>query len=300
MMISYNQEPIARVKGKNREIAVFVTEGSNIDQEVVKSFGDEWLKFQHFSDEMIDECAREYFDIVSATQINKESYILDIGCGSGRWTKYLSKKVGFVEAIDPSNSIFAADNLLGTIDNVRLTKAGIDSIPFNDETFDFIMSVGVLHHTPDPFKAMVDCVKKLKKGGHFYCYLYHNLESKSWLLKSLFWLSEIVRKVVCKFPIRLKTFTCDILAVIVYMPFILFVRLFMKLGLKKTALKMPLSAYYNKSFFIIRNDSLDKFGTKLEQRFSRKEVIEMMEKCGLENVVVSDGIPFYHATGKKM
>ena len=129
-MVSYNQEPIKTIAGKNRGIAVFTTEGNNIDSEVVKSFGEEWLKFQYFSDEMIAICAKEYFDLVSNDIINKDSYVLDIGCGTGRWTKYLTSRVSFIEAVDPSNSIFAADNLLGNIKNVRLTKASIESIPF--------------------------------------------------------------------------------------------------------------------------------------------------------------------------
>jgi len=299
-MVSYNQEPIKTIAGKSRDIAIFTIHGHNIDNEVVKSFGEEWLKFQYFSDEMIAICAREYFDLVSKDIVNKESYVLDIGCGTGRWTKYLSSRVNFIEAVDPSNSIFAADNLLSNIGNVRLTKAGIESIPFNDETFDFVMSIGVLHHTPDPQKALIDCVKKVKKGGHFYCYLYHNLESKNLFAKALFWSGELVRKLVCRLPMSVKALVCDVLAVVVYMPFIFGVRLLMLLGFKKMALKMPLSAYHNKSFFIIRNDSLDKFGTKLEHRYSKQEIETMMTKAGLQNIIVSDGIPYYHAIGKKL
>jgi SAM-dependent methyltransferase len=299
-MVLYNQEPIKTIAGKNRDIAIFTTQGNNIDNDVVKSFGEEWLKFQYFSDEMIAICAKEYFDVVSDGIINKDSYVLDIGCGTGRWTKYLTSRVNFIEAVDPSNSIFAADNLLGNIKNVRLTKAGIESLPFNDETFDFVMCIGVLHHTPDPQKALHDCLKKLKKGGYFYCYLYHNLESKNWFSKALFWSGELVRKLVCKLPMPAKAFACDILAVVVYMPFILCVRLLIVLGFKKTALKMPLAAYHNKSFFIIRNDSLDKFGTKLEHRYSRQEIETMMSQAGLQNIIVSEGIPYYHAIGKKM
>ena len=298
-MISYNQDPIQRLQGKNREVAVFITEGANIDAEVVKSFGDEWGKFHVFSDNMIEEWVEDYFDIINDTIINKNTYVLDIGCGSGRWTKYLSNKANFIEAVDPSDSIFAADNLLGNIKNVRLSKASIENIPFADGSFDFVMSVGVLHHTPDPQKSMIDCVKKVKTGGYFYCYLYHNLESMSWRLKLLFNISEGVRKVVSKLPGRIKAFVCDILAVIIYMPFILWVRFLIAIGLKKTAFKMPLSSYHDKSFFSIRNDSLDKFGTALEHRYSKKEVEQLMTNSGLTDIVISNGIPLYHAVGRK-
>lgn len=296
---AYIQEPIKYVKGTNRNIAVFSTVGENIDNEVVQSFGDEWLKFHDFSDEIIKECAEEYFDILDETIVNKNTYALDVGCGTGRWTKYLSKKAGFIEAIDPSNAIIAADKLLGNIENVRLTKASTETLPFKDNSFDFAMSIGVLHHIPDTQQAMKDCVKKVKPGGHFYCYLYYNLEGQSKLFKLLFWLSDLIRKAVCRLPAGLKKIVCDILAVIIYMPFVLWVRFLVLIGLRPLAKKMPLSAYNNKSFFIIRNDALDRFGTKLEQRFSKKQVETMMQNCGLQEILVSPGVPYYHAIGRK-
>lgn len=298
-MQTYHEQPLEYVQGTNREIAVFSTKGENIDTEVVKSFGDEWLKFHDFSDDIINEIAKEYFDILDDKIVNKQSYALDIGCGTGRWTKWLSNKAGFIEAIDPSKAIFAADKLLGKIPNVRLTKASVETIPFPNETFDFAMSIGVLHHIPDTQQAMKDCVKKVKKGGYFYCYLYYNLETRGWWFKTLYWLSDLVRKVVCKLPTRVKRFVCDILAVLIYMPLILWVRFLVLIGLTWVARRMPLSAYNNKSFFVIRNDALDKFGTRLEQRFSKKEVIQMMKNCGLEEIVISPLTPFYHAIGKR-
>ncbi len=300
MKAGYNNTPLKYIKAAHRDIAIFSTDGENIDNEVVKSFGDEWLKFHDFSDEIIHDIAKEYFDILNDSIVNKNTYMLDIGCGTGRWTKFLTQKAGFIEAVDPSNAIFAADELLGEIENVRLTKASIDTLPFNDETFDFAMSIGVLHHIPDTQKAMQDCVKKVKRGGYFYCYLYHNLETRGWWFKTLYWLSNQLRKIVCRLPAGMKRFVSDILAIVIYMPLVLWVRFLVLIGLRKIAVKMPLSAYNNKSFFVIRNDALDKFGTSLEQRFSKKQVEEMMRNCGLENIVISPLTPFYHAIGRKV
>jgi SAM-dependent methyltransferase len=295
----YNKPANQTVKGKYKEISVFSTEGGNIDHQVVDSFGEEWTKFHDFSDETIHQIAQEYFDILNDTVVNKNTYGIDLGCGTGRWTKYLCEKAGFIEALDPSDAIYAADHLLKDTKNVRLTKASIDNIPFADETFDFAMSVGVLHHIPDTQKAMMDCVKKVKKGGYFYCYLYHNLETRGWWFRTLYNMSEIIRKVVCKLPTRVKKIVCDILAIVIYMPLVLLVRFFVLIGLRKIAVKLPLSAYNNKSFFVIRNDALDKFGTRLEQRFSKVQVETMMRNCGLDEIVLSPLSPFYHAIGKK-
>lgn len=300
MKVNYSQVPIKTITGKNRDIAVFSTDGENIDHLVVKSFGDEWLKFQDFSDNTIDRISEEYFDIVDSRMVNKDSYVMDVGCGTGRWTKYLAKKAGFIEGIDPSDALFAADNLLGnSVENVRLTKASTETIPFADETFDFVMSVGVLHHIPDTQKAMNDCIKKVKKGGYFYCYLYYNLDSRGPLFRALFSLSDIIRKFVSSLPSGIKEFVADVLAVVIYLPLVLLVRILRALGFKKFANFIPLSYYHNKPFFVIRNDSLDRFGTKLEHRFSKEQVIEMMKNNGLEEIVVSPNSPYYHVVGRK-
>lgn len=240
-----------------------------------------------------------YFDIVGEDIANISTYALDIGCGTGRWTKYLAGKLGFIEAVDPSNAVFAADHLLKDVENVRITRASVETIPFNDETFDFAMSIGVLHHIPNTQQAMIDCVKKVKKGGYFYCYLYYNFDNKGPIFKALFSLSNVVRLVVSKMPAGIKGVSCDALAVLLYMPFVLTSRLLSAVGMKKLAKKIPLSDYADKSFFVIRNDSLDRFGTRLEHRFSKKQVIELMENSGLENIVVGDGSPYYHAIGMK-
>lgn len=300
MKSSYVRQPDEIIQSKTRGINIFNIDGKNIDKKVVYEFGEEWLKFNDFTDKLIKEAAEEYFDIIDETIVNKETYALDIGCGTGRWTKYLSSKAGFIEAVDPSNAIFAADKLLREVENVRLTKASVDTLPFPDETFDFAMSIGVLHHIPDTKQALNDCVKKVKKGGHFYVYLYYNLDKRGWLFTGLFKLSDVLRSWICRLPGFLKKFVCDVLAIIIYLPLVLWVKLLFFLGFTKLAKEMPLSAYHNKSFFIIRNDALDRFGTRLEQRFSTKQVIEMMENAGLTNIIISPGVPYYHAVGKRV
>jgi SAM-dependent methyltransferase len=162
------------------------------------------------------------------------------------------------------------------------------------------MSIGVFHHIPDTRKALNDCVKKVKKGGYFFVYLYYNLDRRGPVYKALFKLSSLVRQVVSRLPGKIKHFVCDVLAILFYMPFILAGRFIKFLGFKDLAKRMPLHGYQNRSLFMIRNDTLDRFGTRLEQRFSEKEVIEMMKNAGLTDIVISPGIPYYHAVGRKV
>ncbi|MEO6904723.1 MAG: class I SAM-dependent methyltransferase [Ginsengibacter sp.] len=300
MKCQFLRPPDKIIKTKIREINIFNIDGGNIDKKVVDGFGNEWTKFYEHSDDLVKKGGEEYFDILTDEMINKNTYALDIGCGSGRWTKNLASKVGFIEAVDPSNAIFAADKLLGEMENVRLSKASIETLPFPDEAFDFVMSIGVLHHVPDTRKALNDCVKKVKKSGYFYVYLYYNLDRRGVFYKTLFKISDFIRKFVCTLPEKIKHFVCDILAIVFYMPFILIGRFLNFLGFKNISERMPLHGYQNHSFFVIRNDALDRFGTRLEHRFSAKEIKEMMEDAGLSNIIISPGFPYYHAVGKKL
>jgi len=299
MECEFVSTPDRIIQTKYRQINIFNIDGKNIDKKVVDEFGDEWSKFYAHDDELVEKGGSEYFDILNGEMVNTKTYALDIGCGTGRWTKYLSKKVGFIEAVDPSNAIFAADKLLGEIKNVRLSQASIDTLPFADETFDFVMSIGVLHHIPDTRRALYDCVKKVKKGGYFFVYLYYNLESRGPFYKALFKMSDLIRRIVSRLPGKLKHFICDLLAIVFYMPFVWAGRLCNFFGFNNLAKRMPLHGYQNRSFFMIRNDTLDRFGTRLEQRFSKEEIIEMMQSAGLTDIVISPGIPLYHAVGKK-
>lgn len=299
MKSDFLRPPDTIITTKNHDINIFDIDGKNIDKKVVDEFGEEWLKFYEHDDDLVKKGGQEYFDILNEKMIHSNTYLLDVGCGTGRWTKYLAPKVGFIEAVDPSNAIFAADKLLTNVENVRLSKASIETLPFPDETFDFVMSIGVLHHIPNTKKALIDCVKKVKKGGYFFVYLYYNLDRRGSFYKSLFQLSNLLRKGVSKLPGKIKHFFCDVLAIIFYMPFILTGRLFNFLGFKDLARRMPLHGYQNRSFFMIRNDALDRFGTRLEQRFSAKEIIGMMQDAGLTDIVISNGIPYYHAVGRK-
>lgn len=288
------------ISTQNRIIKVFNNSERNIDKKTVDSFGEEWSDFNKFDSSEIELLGGEYFDIVTNEIINSESVIADFGCGSGRFSKYWQGKVKKIYAIDPSNAVLAADKLIGKDENVEIIKASISDLPFDDNYFDFGMSIGVLHHIPDTQLAMNDCVKKIKVGGYFYVYLYYKLDNRGILFRSLWKLSDLIRSMVCLLPHKFKSIVCELIAGLFYMPFVFLTRLLKAINVPKDIwMKLPLSAYHNKSFFVIRNDALDRFGTPLEQRFTKNEIEEMMIKAGLQNIVFSDKMPYWHAVGQK-
>lgn len=298
-MIPYNQECISTITVDQTRIDTFPVMG-NIDPVTVESFGEEWSAFHTFNETEITNAGDNYFDIVPNGVLNASCTALDVGCGTGRWSYFLAAKVGFIECIDPSKAVVAAANLLKLKTNKRITQASVDNIPFANNSFDFVFSLGVLHHVPDTKAAVQKCVEKLKVGGHILLYLYYSLENRGLLFKVLFHLSNSVRWVVSKLPSMIKIAVCNVLAVLFYMPLVLFSRMLLMLGVsQKSVSKIPLSWYADKSFHIIRNDSLDRFGTPLEQRFSKAQITEMLTAAGCDTIVFADNAPYWRVIAQK-
>lgn len=296
-----NFEPQEILQGKFRKIKSYSLPGHNVDKKTVESFGEEWQSFHGFTPEEIKRIGDMYFDIVTSEMLNENSKVVDIGCGSGRFIKYLRGRYAYMAGVDPSEAVFAADSLIGEDDKVEIVQASTDNIPFPDGYFDFGYSLGVLHHIPDTRKALKDSVKKIRPGGYFLLYLYYSLDNKSAAFRAVFHLSNLIRRVVSTLPSKLKKFVCDVLAVILYMPFVFLCRFLRVIGVpERIREKVPLQGYERQSFYVIRNDSLDRFGTPLEQRFSRKEIDEMMRAAGLTHIIFSEKIPYWHAVGRKV
>ena len=297
---SFNQTYIKQIIIKHKTIHSFDLLNDNIDLKTVESFGEEWEKFDAFSATEIENIGNEYFDIVPDDIFNnQETRALDLGCGSGRWSIYLSSKVKSIDAIDPSKAIFSAARLANDIPNIQFSQASVDNIPFDDETFDFGMSLGVLHHIPDTRDALNKFAKKIKPNGYALIYLYYALDNRSSIYRFIFNLSTLVRKAISKFPTRLKKISCDIIAFTVYLPFVglsWFVKLISGNRFYK---KIPLHYYLSKSLNVIRNDSLDRFGTPLEQRFTKEKIEEMMHNAGFYELIFSDKMPYWHVVGRK-
>jgi hypothetical protein len=102
--------------------------------------------------------------------------------------------------------------------------------------------------------------------------------------------------VTSKLPHAARFLVSQVLAVTVYFPLARLSLLLEKLGLDIS--RLPLSQYRHNSLYVMRNDSLDRFGTRLEQRFSKKDIAAMMERCGLERVRFSE-TSFWTAVGFK-
>ena len=160
---------------------------------------------------------------------------------------------------------------------------------------DFGYSLGVLHHCPDTQEGLEACVRKLKVGAPFLVYLYYDFDDKPWWFRFIWRITDMMRKIISRLPDRLRYWASQVIAVFVYFPLAKLSWAVEKMGLSSK--NIPLSAYKNLSFYWMRTDALDRFGTRLEQRFSRKEIEGMMIKAGLESIEFSSAMPFWCAVG---
>ena len=271
---------------------------SNIDVGTVEGFGKEWSRFDQSTldpDELNAEFER-YFKVFPWDELPPEATGFDLGCGSGRWARFVSERVGNLHCIDASDAALqVAQKNLSDRQNVEFHSASVDSIPLPDESMDFGYSLGVLHHVPDTGEALKSCVGKLKMGAPFLVYLYYAFDDRPPWFRAAWKASDVFRKGISRLPFGAKKIVTDLIAATVYFPAAKTSALLEKAGMNVSGI--PLSTYRRHSFYTMRTDSLDRFGTALEQRFTRNEIIEMMKSAGLKNIQLSDDEPYWCAVG---
>lgn len=275
-------------------------QGENLDPDVVSDFGAEWSRFDQagMGDEETQALFDRYFAVFHWDRLPAGAEGFDLGCGSGRWARLAARRVGTLHCIDPAEAALAvAREKLKDQPNARFHHAGVGAIPLDDGSMDFGYSLGVLHHVPDTAAGIASCVAKLKPGAPMLLYLYYALDGKPWLFRAIWQASDLVRQAVSALPRPLKFAVCQAIAALVYWPLARGAGLLEKLGMKVE--NLPLSDYRTLSFYSMRTDALDRFGTRLEQRFTRVQIEAMMRAAGLTDIRFSDQAPFWCAVGFK-
>lgn len=272
----------------------------NIDNKVVADFGREWTRYDQSGASEAELLAlfERYFAIFPLSTLSDNSCGFDLGCGSGRWARFIAPRVGELHCIDPSaDALAVARRNLESAEDCRFHLAAVDAIPLDDCSMDFGYSLGVLHHVPDTAAGLRHCVDKLKPGAPFLLYLYYAFDNRPYWFRLVWRISDILRLGICVLPYPLKAAICQLLALLVYFPLARLAGLLEKAGMDVSHL--PLSSYRDKSLYTMRTDALDRFGTRLEKRFTRDQIHTMMESAGLSNIRFSDKEPYWCAVGYK-
>ena len=270
----------------------------NVDSATVDDFGNEWDAYKQEDHLYLKNAFDQYFNIFPWDLLDDNSEGFDMGCGSGRWARFVAPKVGRLNCIDPSQKALNVAKLnLRDHDNCTFEQSIVEDCSLEDSSQDFGYCLGVLHHIPDTLRAMQSCVEKLKPGAPFLVYIYYRFDNKPLLFKFVWSISDVFRKLVCRLPFSLKLYLTKMIAALVYYPLTRISLAMEKMGLDVA--NVPLSYYRDKSFSFMQTDALDRFGTRLEQRFTKNEIYGMMKSAGLDSIQFSDSTPFWVAVGFK-
>jgi SAM-dependent methyltransferase len=179
-------------------------------------------------------------------------------------------------------AIDVAARNLAALSNVACVRADLRAIPFADNCFDFIYSLGVVHHLPDPDAAIRALVAKLRRGGRLRIYVYWSPGGwKKVLLSAV----AAVRRVTTRMPLTMLRALSWMVSVALFAAVVAPYRALSRLGIALGS-RWPLVVYEKYPFRVLYNDQFDRFSAPVERRYSEHEARRLLESAGLDEVRV--------------
>lgn len=203
--------------------------------------------------------------------------VLDVGCGMGRFADVASRWGAHVVGIDLSLAAeVAAKNLAEA--NASIFQADVFHLPFADQSFDFIYSIGVLHHTPDCERAFKALPALLKPGGRIAIWLYSKYNA--W-----YRMSDVYRKVTRRLPSRVLYMLCYGVVPLYGVHVVLRkIPLVGRPASGALAYAIPMAFHPDRKWRIL--DTFDWYSPWYQSKHSYEEVFRWFESCGLEDLRV--------------
>jgi len=252
-----------------------------------ESFGYEWQKFSEMLKDW-EKNFRFYFEPVGNINLLKKKLILDAGCGKGRHTYYAAKFAKEIIAFDLSQAVDVAFYNNRNSNNIHFIQADIYNLPFKEESFDFIFSLGVLHHLPTPEEGFKKLLTLLKPKGDILIYVYHSFPKNTFNFYALKFVN-FFRNLTTRMPHDLLYLLCYPIAYLSYLFFILPYKIFRALNIKKISqTAWPLKLYADYPFRVILNDTFDRFSAPIENRYSKEEILSWFKKANLSDIKLLD------------
>ncbi len=256
-------------------------------EDIQFTFGEEWKTYSKIVAEN-DKEFQQYFDLVDLDQLS-DLRVCDLGCGIGRWSYFLRNKCRELVLVDFSEAVFVARENLRDSDHAIFFMGDIKRLPFRNDFAEFLFSLGVLHHLPTP--ALDEVVALKNYAPRLLIYLYYALDNRPVFYKYLLSAVNLARGILAKLrnPHFREVF-CWLGAIAVYRPMVCLGIMLKPFGLEE---QVPLyQGYQGKSIRRIRQDVYDRFFTRIEQRVSRREILEL--EGTFSKINVSDEIPYWH------
>lgn len=160
---------------------------ADLSARTIADFGEQWSTYtdndgaDFYSDrEMLSDLLGPLMDVSEITGRR----VAEIGAGTGRIVSMLlDRGAAHVVAIEPSDAVDALrDNLARRDDSEKVTVLRVrgEQIP-TDQAFDLVLSVGVLHHIPDPAPVVRAAYQALAPGGRMVAWVYGHEGNRAYL-----------------------------------------------------------------------------------------------------------------------
>jgi SAM-dependent methyltransferase len=242
------------------------------------SFGYEW---SHFNDwrQSGETNFNDYFGGVDLSGLRRQ-VLLDAGCGMGRHARQVAPFAERVVAVDFSAAIDQAARNVAGLGNVHCVQADLLALPLADGAFDFVYSMGVLHHLSDTERALAELVRKLRPGGRIRVYLYWKRHGWRGRVLSIV---TAARRITTRMPFPLLRLSSWILSIGLHVAVVRPYRALSALGINIHA-DWPLFVYVRYPFSVLYNDQFDRFSAPIEKRYDPEEVRALLESAGLRDV----------------
>ena len=251
------------------------------------SFGYQWNQFksqQIDSNNGTNLSAKRFYSETQWTpEWLTEKWILDVGCGAGRFLDVASKNKCNVVGVDISNAVDAARSTLAGRDNVHLIQASIYELPFRTEVFDGCYCIGVIQHTPEPRRSLAALPRVIKSSGKIAVTIY---ERKPWtLLYPKYLMRPITRRLNKQTLLKLIKSSMPLLFPLtsVLFRFPVLGRLFVFVIPVANYVGEPqLSRSQRYDWAIL--DTFDMLSPEFDQPQTEREVVDALASAGIEDI----------------
>jgi SAM-dependent methyltransferase/uncharacterized protein YbaR (Trm112 family) len=268
---------------------------SGITARVIAGFDDEWQRFADVGTVEDRAVFAQYFDLIGQDLLAEDRVVLDAGCGAGRWAFGVASHGPRVIAVDLGQSVEIARRNTVFLGRVACVQADLRSLPLRAGSVDWAYSLGVLHHIDQPETALTRIAEAVRPGGQVLLYLYYALDFRGPLYRGIFRAIDGARRVTSRLPRPLLVPLAGAIAIAVYWPLARTARALDLLGAHGAANTVPLAFYRERTLRKMINDSVDRFGTILERRYTREDMARLARAAGLGNPLFSTSAPYWHA-----
>ena len=243
----------------------------------ITSYSYQWRKFK----QMFPNWEEVFLDSIKplTPEFFQGKTGLDGGCGFGRSLYYAGSYGARMIGLDLSEAIEAARENTRHLPNVHLVQGDIFHPPVKRRTLDFVYSIGVLHHLPDPKGGFLSLTRLLKPGAPMFIWVY--LRGRGRQIAAF----TVMRAVSTRLPLRLLNLVCLALASAQWVGWILPFRGLRRLPLtRRLAERMPFTFYSRYPFRALHTDWFDGLSVPLVNYYKPDAIADWYREGRLHDV----------------